>query len=244
MGTEQIVLVLVGALAGGVVNGLTGFGTAITAMGLWLYALPPTVAASLAIISSVVSQFQTFHLIWRAIDWRRVMVFVIPGVFGVPLGTLLLPHIDPKYFKLGIGAFLIVYPSYILLRRTAMASAWGGQAADGTIGFVGGVLGGMTGLSGVFPVIWTDVRGWTKDQRRSVLQTFNVAILSLALVSHAVLGLLTREVGIAAMFGLPASIAGAWFGAFIYRRLGDHGYQRVVMILLLFSGVTLLWTSR
>lgn len=225
------------------VNGLTGFGTAITAIGIWLYAIPPTVAASVAIICSVVSQTQTLHLIWRTIRWGRLLPFVVPGVFGVPIGTLLLPHIDPSFFKLGIGSFLVVYSAYVLARRSEISSDWGGKAADGMAGFGGGVLGGLTGLSGVLPVVWTDIRGWTKEQRRSVVQTFNMAILSLALLSHALTGLLTRQVAFDAVIALPATIAGAWLGAFIYRRLADRGYQRAVMVLLLVSGAGLIWNT-
>jgi len=243
MGLEQIVLVLIGAFAGGIVNGLTGFGTAITAIGIWLYAIPPTVAASLAIICSVVSQTQTLHLIWRTIRWDRLLPFVLPGVLGVPLGTFLLPHIEPRFFKLGVGTFLVVYSAYVLARKGEIKSAWGGRAADGAAGFGGGILGGLTGLSGVLPVVWTDVRGWTKEQRRSVVQTFNMAILSLALVSHALSGLLTRQVAVQAAVALPATITGAWFGAYIYRRLADRGYQRAVMVLLFLSGAGLIWTS-
>ncbi len=225
------------------VNGLTGFGTVITAIGIWLYAIPPTVAASVAIICSVVSQTQTLHLIWRTIRWGRLLPFVVPGVFGVPIGTLLLPHIDPSFFKLGIGSFLVVYSAYVLARRSEISSDWGGKAADGMAGFGGGVLGGLTGLSGVLPVVWTDIRGWTKEQRRSVVQTFNMAILSLALLSHALTGLLTRQVAFDAVIALPATIAGAWLGAFIYRRLADRGYQRAVMVLLLVSGAGLIWNT-
>jgi uncharacterized protein len=243
MGSEEIAILLAGALAGGIVNGLTGFGTAITALGIWVYAIAPTTAASLAIVCSVVSQLQTLHLIWRAINWPRVLVFVIPGVVGVPLGTLLLPHIDPRFFKLGLGFFLVVYPAYVLMRKGLIESAWGGRTADGIVGFGGGVLGGLTGLSGVLPVVWTDVRGWTKEQRRGVVQFFNIAILSLALLSHAVSGLLTRQVALDAMIALPATIAGAWSGAYIYRRLADRGYQRAVMVLLLASGFGLIWTT-
>ena len=180
MDAQHVALLLAGALAGGIVNGFTGFGTALTAIGIWIYAIPPTVAASLAIICSVVSQTQTLHLIWRAIDWRRGLFFVIPGVLGVPIGTLLLPHIDPKLFKLVIGCFLVVYPAYVLIRKRQIKSAWGGTAADGIVGFGGGILGGLTGLSGVLPIVWTDIRGWTKEQRRSVVQFYNMAILSLA----------------------------------------------------------------
>jgi uncharacterized membrane protein YfcA len=244
VGFEQAAFIFAGAVAGGIVNGLTGFGTAITAMGLWLYVIPPTVAASLAIICSTISQLQTLHLIWRKILWRRVLVFVLPGMFGVPIGTLLLPHIEPRFFKLGIGACLVAYSAYVLLRKGQIESAWGGKAADGVIGFGGGILGGLTGLSGVLPVVWVDIRGWTKEQRRAVLQSFNIAILSLALASHAVAGLLTRQVLLQAAIALPGTIGGAWLGAFFYRRLHDRGYQRVVMGLLLISGAGLIWASR
>ena len=244
MGLEQVAIVLAGALAGGIVNGLTGFGTAITALGIWVYGIPPAAAASLAIICAAVSQTQTLHLIWHAIQWKRVLYFVIPGAIGVPLGTLLLPHVDPRIFKLGLGLFLVVYPAYVVIRRRKLEQAWGGRAADGIVGFGGGILGGLTGLSGVFPVIWTDIRGWSKDQRRAVVQFFNLAILSLALVAHAASGMLTRQVGLDALIALPATIGGAWFGAFIYRRLADHSYQRIIMALLIISGLGLVWTSR
>lgn len=244
MGLEQILLVLLGALAGGLVNGLTGFGTAITAVGLWLYALPPTVAASLAIVCSIVSQLQTLRMIWPAIRWQRVLPFLLPGIIGVPIGTLLLPHIEPRFFKIGVGCFIVVYSAYILARKGEIRSAWGGRAADGVVGFGGGILGGLAGMAGVLPVVWTDVRGWTKEQRRGVLQAFNMTILSLALASHALSGLLTRQVALASIVALPATIGGVQLGAYIYRRLADRGYQRAVMILLFLSGVGLIWTSR
>ncbi len=243
MGLDAIVLVLLGALAGGFVNGLTGFGTGITAMGLWLYALSPPVAASLVIICSVVSQLQTLPMIWRAIEWRRVLPFVVPGLVGVPIGTRLLSQVDPRTFKIGVGLFLVVYATHVLARRMQAKIAWGGQAADGVVGFAGGVLGGLTGFSAVPPIVWTDIRGYTKEQRRSILQAFNLSILSAALASHAYAGLLTSQVGLAAMTALPGTIGGAWAGSRIYRRLGDRDFQRLVMVLLLVSGAALVWTS-
>jgi hypothetical protein len=85
--------------------------------------------------------------------------------------------------------------------------------------------------------------GWTKVQRRGAAQFFNLAILSFALVSHAASGLLTRQVAVEAAIVLPATIAGAWTGGFAYRWLADRGYQRVVMVLLLASGLGLIWTT-
>lgn len=237
-------IVFAGALAGGLVNGLTGFGTALTVLGIWLYAIPPTVAATLVILCSAISQLQTLPMIWRTIRWEYVLAFVVPGVLGVPIGTYLLPHIDPKLFKIGIGVFLVAYTSYVQMRRAQVKMTWGGGAADCVVGFAGGILGGIAGLSGVLPAVWTDMRGWAKEHRRGVLQIFNIAVLALALVSHVVSGFLTRQVAVAAIVALPGTIGGAWLGGLIYRRIADRSYSRVIMTLLLTSGVILIWTSR
>jgi len=242
-GLEQIVLLLLGALAAGLVNGLTGFGTAITALPIWLYVLSPTAASTLAIICAMVAQLQTLPMIWPHIRWRLALPLVIPGIVGVPIGTLLLPLIEPKFFRLGVAVFLIAYSAYVLIRRGATSSVHGAKIADGVVGFGGGVLGGLAGVPGVLPIVWTDFRGWTKELRRGVVQTFNLATVACALAAHALTGLLTREVALQAAVALPGSIAGVWLGAFAYRRLADHNYQRAVMLFLLASGAVLLWTS-
>ena len=88
MAADQISIVLFGALAGGFVSGLAGFGTGITALGIWLYALQPTAAATLVVVCSVVAQVQTLPTIWHEIEPNRVLPFIVPGLLGVPLGTI------------------------------------------------------------------------------------------------------------------------------------------------------------
>lgn len=41
----EFIIVAAGALAAGVVTGLVGFGTGLTALGFWLQVIEPTVAA-------------------------------------------------------------------------------------------------------------------------------------------------------------------------------------------------------
>ena len=95
----QLFLVLLGAFVGGFVSGLTGFGTGLTALGIWLQAISPALASPLVVICSVISQGQTFPRIWHAIDARRLWPFVVGGLLGVPLSTLLLAHVEPRVFS-------------------------------------------------------------------------------------------------------------------------------------------------
>ena len=57
-------------------------------------------------------------MIWRVIDWPRVLPFVVPGLLGIPFGTWLLTRIDPPTFKIVVGLFLVAYSTYALSRRS------------------------------------------------------------------------------------------------------------------------------
>jgi uncharacterized protein len=241
--TIVVAVLLFGALAGGFVSGLAGFGTALMALGIWLYVIPPEVAVPLVLICSIIAQTSTLPSIWRSIDFKLVWPFLAGGLAGVPLGTLLIAYADPRLFKLSVGILLLVFPTALYFQRTPVALSIGGRAADTAIGFAGGVLGGLAGLSGPVPILWASVRGWGKDERRGLFQTFNWTILTAALIAQAGSGLITRETMRLALLVLPATIGGAWLGSRTYHALSDANFRDVVLGLLFLSGVTLVWSS-
>jgi len=243
MTTAAFVLLLLGALAGGFVSGLAGFGTALMALGIWLYALPPAVAVPLVLICSIVAQTSTLPSIWRSIDFRLARPFLIGGLAGVPLGTLLIEHADPRVFKLSIGVLLLVFPAALYFNRIPVAPRFGGRAADGMVGFAGGILGGLAGLSGPLPILWANLRGWGKDERRGIFQTFNWTILTASLCLQAGTGFVNLEVLWLALLVIPATLFGAWIGARTYHALSDQNFRDVVLGLLFLSGVGLVWSS-
>src|ERR1700692_1250476 len=128
-----------GALAGGFVSGLAGFGTGLMALGIWLYVVPPSIAVPLVLICSIVGQTSTLPSLWRAIDFKLVWPFLIGGLAGVPLGTMLIAHADPNVFKLTVGVLLLVCTTALCSNRAPMAWTFGGRLADATIGFAGGI---------------------------------------------------------------------------------------------------------
>lgn len=236
---DVMLLVLAGGFAGGFVTGLAGFGTGLAALVFWLQVLPPVLAGPLVVVCSVVGQLQTLPKIWHAIEWQRVLPFILGGILGVPIGTLLLTQIDVRVFKFGVGILLIIYCSWMLLGNSRLTSNLGGRRADALIGLGGGILGGLAGLSGPLPTIWASLKNWDKDQRRGVFQAFNLSILTLALISQAIGGLVTWELVRVAMIALIGTISGAWLGRRLYARLGNEQFHRVVLIILLLSGIML-----
>ena len=235
-------ILLAGALAGGFVSGLAGFGTALMALGIWLYILPPAIAVPLVLICSVSSQISTLPSMWKLLDFRLALPFVVGGLIGMPIGTLLVARADPQHFKLSVGVMLLVFPTALYFIRKPMAFRFGGRLADAAVGFAGGILGGLAGLSGPLPTLWASVRGWTKDQRRGVFQIFNGTVLGAALCLQIANGFVKTTSS-----GWPcwrcrapdrrphrhAHLSGAERPEFLRRRLA----------LLFLSGLGLVWSS-
>ncbi|HZP86816.1 MAG TPA: sulfite exporter TauE/SafE family protein [Burkholderiales bacterium] len=231
--------VVAGAFIGGFVSGLAGFGTGLVALGIWLFVVQPSVAASLVLVCSVVSQISTFPTIWRSVQRARVLPFIVPGLAGVPFGTMLLRHVSASAFRIAVAILLLGF-SVFMLWRTRPRVTWGGPWADGVVGFCGGVLGGFAGLSGPLPTIWATLRGWGKDERRSVFQSFNLTILVAASLVHAASGLFTAEFGKLVLVALPGTLLGAALGVSVYRRVSDQRFEQIVLVLLGISGIALL----
>ncbi len=241
---HEHLLILAGALLGGFVNGLSGFGMTLVALPFWVYAVPPVVAAQLGAAGGVIGHLQTLPAIWPLISREAIGRYIVAGLLGVPIGTALLPFVDPRMFKLGVGFILVTFCLFHLFGREHLRSDRGGAPADAVVGFLGGFLGGLAGISGALPTMWASVRGLGKEGKRVLFQSFNTTMLTAMLCASAVQGLLTWELGRALLISLPGSILGAQFGHWAYRRLDDHHYDRIVLALLLLSGIGLLWANR
>lgn len=232
-------VVFAGALTAGLVAGLTGLGTALTALPIWLTVLPPIVAAPLALVCSITTQVQTFPKIWHAIDVRRLMPYVAAGLLGVPLGVMLLPHLPIPAFKLGVGILMITACALLLASHNRPRVEWGGRVADAGVGFAGGVLGGVASLSGILPTLWAELRGYGKDERRAIFQGYNFAILGFALVAHILTGVAKVELWPLVLVALPGTLLGGWIGRRMYDRMEAQRFAKVVLMLLFAAGLSL-----
>jgi uncharacterized protein len=235
--------VALGAAAGGFVQGLSGFAFGLVAMAIWAWWLDPVLAGPLVVFGSLVGQLLSLRAIRRGVDARRALPVVAGGVVGVPIGVALLRHIDPLAFKLAVGVLLVVWCPAMLLARGLPRVAWGGRAADAGAGLVGGVMGGLGGLTGPAPTLWAALRGWGRDAQRGVFQVFNLAMHVLTMATYLATGTITQEAARLFLVVAPAMLLPALVGAGLYRRLGDAAFRKLVLGLLTASGVVLVATT-
>ena len=236
----DVAIVVAGALTAGFVNGLSGTGYSLMALGFWLHVMSPTTAAPLTALCSVSGHIQSLPRIWRGVIWTRLWPFLAAGLVGVPLGTALLGHIRLQPLKLSVGCFLILYCGWMAFVRRPPIIRGASRWADAGIGLVGGVLGGMASMSGPAPSVWAQLRGWNMHEQRGVNQPFNMAILAAALVSAAVAGYLDHVFLVWVLITVPTTLLGARLGLLVYGRIDDRQFRWIILGLLALSGASLI----
>ncbi len=237
---ELILVVVVGAVVAGFVQGLSGFGFGLTAMALWAWTLEPQLAAALSVFGGWTGQAVAAATARRAVNLPRLLPFVAGGLCGLPLGVLILPRLDVPLFKALLGLMIVVVCPLMFFASRLPRITRGGRAGDALAGACGGVMGGLGGFTGVIPTLWCTLRGFERELGRSVIQNFNLTILTVTLLSYMATGIMTREMVPLLALVAPAMLVPSLLGARLYRGISDTAFRKVVLGLLTASGVAML----
>jgi uncharacterized protein len=231
-------LFLFAAFIGGFASGLAGFAMGFVVSGIWLHLITPIQTTTLIVGYGLWTQGYGVWKLRHSLSWRSVAPFIVGGTIGVPIGTMLLTYIDAAYLRSGVGLLLVVYGVYGLV-QPAFKPVLAGTTADGGVGVLNGLLCGLTGLPGFIITVWCQLRGWTKDVQRAVFQPVMLAAIIVTAISLSFTGAVTAETVRLYLLGLPALLAGLWLGFKLYGKLDDAAFRKMILLLLLVSGLAL-----
>jgi len=235
--------VLLGAMVAGFVQGLSGFGFSLVSMALWAWVLDPRLAVVLAVFGGLTGQVVAAISLRRGFDWRLLLPYVLGGVVGIPLGVMLLPMLDVNLFKAALGCLLIVWCPIMIFAKRLPKVTCGGSMANTVVGLAGGVMGGLGGFSGVLPTLWCTLRYSSRDTQRTIIQNFNLSMLSLTMVSYLLSGMVTRPMLPMFLLVLPAILIPSFIGTRVYAGFSPQRFRLVVLVLLTMAGLALLGAS-
>src|SRR5436305_212135 len=117
-----------------------GFGEALVAVPLLALVIPVRVAVPLATLLSVTVAGLILAQDWRKVHARSAWWLVVPTLFGIPVGLLVLTEVSPPAAKAAMAVVIIAFSGYCLFGRRKPRLpddrlAW-------AFGFGAGVLGG------------------------------------------------------------------------------------------------------
>ena len=238
----DMLMFLAATFLGAVVAGTAGFAFGLVVSSLWLHVISPSQSTPLIAAYAIVIQAMSLWAVRKSIDVRRIAPLIAGSILGIPLGVGILTWASATHMRALIGAVLVAFSLYSLTRPQRLAARTT-PLAEAVVGLISGVLGGSTGLGGIAIIIWSAICGWSKEQQRAIFQPVTIAILSLSLAWMAMTGVLTAATIKLFFIGLPVVMIGTWLGLQLYGRLNEAAFRVGILVLLLLSGTSLLWST-
>jgi uncharacterized membrane protein YfcA len=211
------------------VRGYSGFGFSALVIAAAGLVTSPLHFVAVATVWEMLMSVQAWRGVWRDVDWRRVWLLVGGAAIGLPLGLWALTSISEDAARAAISGY-VLFMCAVLVAGWRMRAEAGG-AATAAMGVVSGAANapGMGGL----PVAAFFA---AQPMRAPVFRATLVAYFPLLDLCSAPLywwhGLITRDTGLAAAWGLPLVLAGNWLGGRHFFHTGPQEFRRFAILLL------------
>lgn len=218
-----------------------GFGEALVAVPLLALLMPVEVAAPVAVLVSITVAAVVVLQDWRHVQVQSAWRLVVSTLFGIPLGLLMLIHVEEAVVKAVLAVVIISFSALCLIQRQPWRFASDRQAW--CFGFCAGVLGGAYGMNGPPLVIYGALRGWSPARFRATLQGYFLPASLVVMVGYWWTGLWISEVTRYYLLALVPVLLAICLGRAANRRLNGASFVIYIHFLLIIIGIVLLSQS-
>jgi len=221
-----------------VIRSAFGFGEALVAVPLLALAIPVDVAAPVAVLASITVALVVVLQDWRSIHVRSAVRLVVPTLFGIPLGLVVLKTVPEAVVKAILAAVIIAFALWSLAPRAHLHL--GDDRLAGFFGFAAGILGGAYGMNGPPLAMYGSLRHWPPASFRATLQGYFLPASLAGMAGYWIAGLWTPVVSRFYLWSLPGMFLGIFLGRLINRRLNARQFVLYVHAGLIAIGLVLL----
>lgn len=225
-----------------IVRGMSGFGAGLVATPLLVLAISiHTAVPMMGLLAFILFIFLTIRD-RRDVIWNELKLLVPPTILGVAAGTLLFTRLDSALLLRLLGVFIIAFALYVLavhhfgLPKIHCSRGWALP-----VGFAGATVDTMFGGGGgTLVVIYMHLRGIGKMQFRATVAVLWFFEMVARIAGYAIAGYYTLPTLMFAALMLPVMWAGTYAGERIGNRISQDTFSKVLAVMLILSGVSVL----
>jgi uncharacterized membrane protein YfcA len=237
----MVAVPLIGLLAY-IILGISGFGSALVTIPLLVHFLPLQAVVPLVVTVDFLATVSNGVRFREHIELAELKLLIPAVIAGIICGVTLLATLPKHAALVLLGGFVTGYGIYRLLTRPSgkQVSRWWGIPT----GLVGGLIGGLFGVGGPIYATYMSARIHDPSRMRATLSAVFSFSTGLRLTVYLISGLLLQsEVWWAFLLLLPAMPLGLAIGHRLHARLTREQVGRFISMLLLASGLSLLWKA-
>lgn len=235
-----LVWLVLAILAGGLVRGFTGFGTALIVMPVAARAIPPAEAIVVLTFSGILTWVAIVPRAWGQADRAEVGVLAAGAILAAPLGVAALAVLDPIPVRWVVSvAATLTLLALVSGWRFRGRLAWPGLSG---IGASAGALGGLTGLTGP-PVVLFYLAGPGQAVQVRANTILFLALLDIGIVVNLLLqDLITaRALALSVLLAVPY-LATLLIGQRLFQPRNERFYRGIayaIIAIAILSGLPL-----
>ena len=220
------------------IRGITGFGSGLIAVPLLALIFPLQTVVPLVLVLDLGAALIMSHEARADVHWTEITPLIPTTVLGIVLGASLLVNLPREPLLTALALFVILFALRYLLNihgDRRISQKWSIPA-----GFSGGLIGALFGTGGPPYVIYLTHRIHDKSHLRATLSGLFMLDASFRVVTFLIAGLLDIHLLPLLLISTPAVILGLYLGHRVHIGISDQQMLRLIAVLLLISGASLL----
>ena len=230
---------------GGLIKGTLGVGTPLLTVPLMALVLPVQMAVILMAVPVVVAN------VWQVVRARRSHTVVsrfwpsfVAILIGTYAGVAILATIEERALLLIVGAVVIASAvlqgsSYRLILTPALE-----RPAGVVFGLASGIIGGLSSMFGPMLIIYlVSIPGLDKERFVATISFLYIACVVPWALMLLWFGILDQRLVVLSALATVPVVAGLVVGEVLRKQVSDERFQKLVLVVLLFSGGTMLWRA-
>ena len=255
------------------VQGAIGFAFTLLALPLFLLVLESTEAIQILLVLNLVVPLCLVRHLWRDAPTDLARLLIMGAVLGLPLGMVMFAYASLDTVKVVVGALVLAFAGVLALRPSSLAAEPSTSTTEPPTGsavpsedasnprsansqtpryrkpsvlLVGVAAGAMTSalsMPGPVLVLYMAGIGLSKTAFRALSLSLSVFLYSAALVLQAATVGVPPRVWITVATLVPLAWVGGLAGHALAGRIGETTFLRLVLLLLLATGLYTLITT-
>ena len=226
------------ALLAYVIFGISGFGSTLIAVPLLAHVYPIKFVIPMIVLLDCIGAI-SMGVRLRADVNKAELVPLLPFLAaGLLIGAFLLLRVPAALLLGGLGIVVVLYGALYASGKQPAFRVPRWTAAP--VGLFAGVTSSMFGVGGPIYVMYLTARGSTPQHIRATVPVIFIFTTIARIAIFAVAGLFTLEVLYTAAALLPVMLFGMWLGHHLHLNMTREQIVRIMGVLLVGSGGSLL----
>jgi len=235
--TEYLLVLFIGVISG-VVSGVIGTGASIMLLPALVLCFGPKQAVPIMAVAAIVGNISRVILWRKDIHWKAFLAYSVTGVPAAAFGAQTLWSLKATWIDIALGTFFLLMIPYRhwAKSRNFTLSLWQLSVAGALVGYLTGIVLSTGPLT--IPIF--SAYGLLKGPLLSTEAAASFVIyLSKTITFKAIGGLPLSIVLKGLLIGLSLA-AGMSIGKFITLKISMTTFQRLLDVLMLLSGISLI----